>query len=73
MELKPCPFCGSLSIFLQRDKLTKSDAYYYYCCYIKCCVCGACGPKFVSSRECDFGYKHGEVEEFASKSWNERH
>lgn len=30
-------------------------------------------PKFVSSRECDFGYKHGEVEEFASKSWNERH
>lgn len=47
MELKPCPFCGSLSVFLQRDKLTKSDAYYY--CYINCCDCGACGPKFVSS------------------------
>lgn len=71
MELKPCPFCGSLSVFLQRDKLTKSDAYYY--CYIKCCDCGACGPKFVSLRECDFDYEHDEVEEFASKSWNERH
>lgn len=71
MELKPCPFCGSLSVFLQRDKLTKSDAYYY--CYIKCCDCGACGPKFVSSWECDFDYEHNEAEEFASKSWNERH
>lgn len=72
MELKPCPFCGSLSVFLQRDKLTKCDAYYYYC-YIKCCDCGACGPKFVSSRECGFDYEHNETEEFASKSWNERH
>ena len=71
MGLKPCPFCGNLSVLLQRDKLTKSDAY--YCCYIKCCDCGACGPKFVGSRECDFDYEHDEVEEFASKSWNERH
>lgn len=39
MELKPCPFCGSLSVFLQRDSFAKCD----------------------------------ETEEFASKSWNERH
>ena len=71
MELKPCPFCGSLSVFLQRDKITKCEGYYY--CYIKCCDCGARGPKFVSSRECDFDYEHNEAEEFVSKSWNERH
>lgn len=71
MELKPCPFCGSLNVFLQRDNFAKCDAYYY--CYIKCCDCGACDPKFVSSRECDFDYEHDEAEEFASKSWNERH
>lgn len=47
MELKSCPFCGSLSVFLQRDKLTKSDAYYY--CYIKCCDCGAWGPPPLNS------------------------
>lgn len=70
MELKPCPFCGSLSVFLKRDKITKCDAYY---CYIKCCDCGACDPKFASLRECDFDYEHDEVKEFASKSWNERH
>lgn len=47
MELKPYPFCGSLSaFFLQRDKFAKCDAYY---CYIKCCKCGACDPKFASS------------------------
>ena len=64
-------FLWKFKCFLQRDKIIKCDAYYY--CYIKCCDCGACGPKFVSSRECDFDYERDEAEEFASKSWNERH
>ena len=69
MELKPCPFCGSLSVFLQSDSFAKCDAYYY----IKCGNCRACGPKLESSWECGFGYERDEAEEFVSKSWNERH
>lgn len=69
MELKPCPFCGSLNVFLQEDTFAKCDAYYY----IKCCNCGARGPRLESSWECGFGYEHDEAEEIVSKEWNERH
>ncbi len=68
MELKPCSFCGNLSMFLQRDKFAKCDVY-----YIKCYNCGACDPKLESSWECGFGYERDEAEEFVSKRWNERH
>ena len=69
MELKPCPFCGSSSVFLERIAFTKSDEYYY----TKCHNCGAQGCGFFNLPICMSYYEKDEAEEIVSEKWNERH
>lgn len=69
MELKPCPFCGSLRVSLEKDCCGKYDSYNY----IKCYNCGAQGGNLFISPELGISYKIDEVKKFVSKKWNERH
>lgn len=69
MELKLCPFCGSLSVCLERITFIKSDEYYY----TKCSNCGGTGQWFFNLPICMSYYEKNEAEEIVSKEWHERH
>lgn len=58
MGLKPCPFCGSLSLMLCSFETQGSILRTYY---VKCNGCGASGPQAQRQQETD-----GEA------SWNTR-
>ncbi len=60
IELKPCPFCGSTDLFVERAT--------YSACYVQCDGCGAHGP--TEDQESDDEGTPGEKS--AREAWNKR-
>ena len=69
MQIEPCPFCASKTLFLQSSTEDREGVS----CNIFCDSCGARGPTdYVPSTEIEACYANGTFPPIIVKLWNKR-